>query len=545
MTRTLALFASIGVLGIACNEYEIVQEDKYESVQNESLAPDIAVDPTEIDFGSVYVDGVDEGETPPASLTETITVLNEGEGPLQISDIYFSGDVADTAAFEIGAITSPLIQPGGTATFYVTFSPDTSGNAGVSVLIDSNDPDESTVEVVLIGEGIAPVIDVTPTEFDFGTLYIGCDTTQQVTISNVGNAPLEISNLTLNTGSTDLTFASDLIGNLPYSINEGGSVTVDVTYEPFDDYSDISYLVVESNDPYTPQVTAVQEGAGEYYGIGSDIYEQPIRGQTDIIFAVDRSCSMYDDIENVQNNFGTFTTTMAGLDADYHIAATVEDDGCINGSDLYIDNTFTASQAADTITTMINLGASYGSNTERAFMLLESCLAESLGSSGCNYGLVRDDATLNLIGVSDEPEQSTQNYSVYVAAFQSLKDNPDDVILHAIGGDYPSGCSTASAYTGYYEATVATGGLFLSICSTSYASSLETLAEGSAQDLSSFELSDWPVPETIVVIVDGVTTTVGWEYNAVDNAIDFESDYVPEGGSTIEIEYALFGDCDL
>ena len=53
MTRTLALFASIGVLGIACNEYEIVQEDKYESVQNETLAPDIAVDPTEIDFGSV------------------------------------------------------------------------------------------------------------------------------------------------------------------------------------------------------------------------------------------------------------------------------------------------------------------------------------------------------------------------------------------------------------------------------------------------------------------------------------------------------------
>ena len=329
MTRTLALFASIGVLGIACNEYEIVQEDKYESVQNESLAPDIAVDPTEIDFGSVYVDGVDEGETPPASLTETITVLNEGEGPLQISDIYFSGDVADTAAFEIGAITSPLIQPGGTATFYVTFSPDTSGNAGVSVLIDSNDPDESTVEVVLIGEGIAPVIDVTPTEFDFGTLYIGCDTTQQVTISNVGNAPLEISNLTLNTGSTDLTFESDLIGNLPYSINEGGSVTVDVTYEPFDDYSDISYLVVSSNDPYLPEALALQEAAGELFGTNVDLYEQPIKGETDIIFAVDRSCSMNDDIENVQNNFGTFMTTMASLDADFHVAATVEDNGCI------------------------------------------------------------------------------------------------------------------------------------------------------------------------------------------------------------------------
>ena len=92
---------------------------------------------------------------------------------------------------------------------------------------------------------------------------------------------------------------------------------------------------------------------------------------------------------------------------------------------------------------------------------------------------------------------------------------------------------------------MATGGLFLSICATYWGTHLEALAEGSAQDLSTFELTNWPVPETLVVRVDGLTTTVGWTYNGTDNAIDFASDYVPEGGSTIEIEYALFGDCDL
>ena len=148
------------------------------------------------------------------------------------------------------------------------------------------------------------------------------------------------------------------------------------------------------------------------------------------------------------------------------------------------------------------------------------------------------------MGVSDEPEQSVNNYSYYVSLFQSLKSDPDDVIFHAIGGDYPSGCGSASAYTGFYEATVATGGLFLSICATDWGSHLEALAEGSTADLSSFELTDWPVSETISVRIDGITTTVGWEYNATDNAIDFDSDYVPEGGSTIEIEYALYGDCD-
>ena len=91
----------------------------------------------------------------------------------------------------------------------------------------------------------------------------------------------------------------------------------------------------------------MQEGTGELYGTNADLYEQPLKGMTDITFAVDRSCSMDDDIESVQTNFGVFTTTMASLDADYHVAATVEDSGCINGSDLYIDNTFSASQAQD------------------------------------------------------------------------------------------------------------------------------------------------------------------------------------------------------
>jgi hypothetical protein len=47
-----------------------------------------------------------------------------------------------------------------------------------------------------------------------------------------------------------------------------------------------------------------------------------------------------------------------------------------------------------------------------------------------------------------------------------------------------------------------------------------------------------------VVRIDGITTTTGWEYNETDNSVDFDESSIPEGGSTIEIEYALFGDCE-
>jgi hypothetical protein len=542
MTRNTLILASLGLFSLACNEYELVESEDFQDDLSSDAVPDIAVNPMVLNFGQVYVDGVD---APPAEVTEVVTVVNEGEGDLHIQDIYLSDA---NGPYEIGAISSVLVQPGGSAQFTVTFHPETATDSPGQVLIDSDDPDEATVEVQLMGEGIAPIISVSPTEHPFGSLYIGCEGEQPIEIENIGNAELIVDGFEYNTGSADLSFDSSdaeaAFGELPWSLQPEEVATVHVTYHPYDEYADSAYLFVDSNDPYTPRVMATQEGTGELYGTNADLYEQPLKGMTDIIFAVDRSCSMDDDIAAVQSNFGVFTTTMASLDADFHVAASVEDNGCINGSDLYIDNTFSASDASDTITTMINYGLSYGSNTERAFMMLESTLAEAVDSGGCNDGLLRDDATLNLVGVSDEPEQSVNNYSYYVSLFQSLKSDPDDVIFHAIGGDYPSGCGSASAYTGFYEATVATGGLFLSICATDWGSHLEALAEGSTADLSSFELTDWPVSETISVRIDGITTTVGWEYNATDNAIDFDSDYVPEGGSTIEIEYALYGDCD-
>jgi hypothetical protein len=538
--RRFTLMAVVGLTAAACNEYEIKETEETLADVDQDAAPDIAVDPVSISFDDVLA--YDDGSAPPLVETRTVTITNEGEGDLHLGEILLEDTTGPYSWSNLSAI---LIQPGGEATFTVEFDPNTAGEVTNKIFINSDDPDEPVVEVEIFGNGIAPVIELTPSEFNFGTLYIGCDADETFTVTNIGTADLVVSDIAFNTASEDLIHDLNEATNgpLPWTLSPGEEKQVTVSNIPYDEFQDIAYLMVDSNDPYTSTVMSTIEGTGLYFGKGTDVYEQPIKGTTDIIFAVDRSCSMYDDIENVQNNFDIFVDTMDALDADYHVAATVEDNGCINGSDLYIDRDFDPADAKATITTMINLGGSYGSNTERGFMLLESCLA-NIGSGDCNDGLIRDDATLNLVGVSDEPEQSVNNYTYYISLFQSLKDDPDDVIMHAIGGDYPSGCGSASAYTGFYEATVATGGLFLSICAVDWGSHLEDLAEGSTADLSSFALTQYPVPETIEIEVDGTTTTIGWTYNPSTNSIDFDSDYVPEGGSTIVINYALFGDCD-
>lgn len=537
----------IGVIGLtmACQEYEIKESNTGPNDLSDDGEADIVVNPPVINFPNLDATGGAEAQ-------EIVIVSNIGTVDLRIEDIYIDDE---TGPFSLNAITSPLIPPNGQAQFAVTFSPQTASNSRGYALIESNDPDTPVAEIQLNGVGVAPVIDISPSEYDFGTLYVGCDSSQPLTIANIGTADLVVDAFNWSTASNDLSFDAleQVNGSLPWTIAPNQSVDVFVDYAPLDELSDASFLTVSSNDPYLPEALVTQDGLGEIFAENTDYFEQPTQGSTDIIFAVDRSCSMSEDVANVTNNFGAFIGTLTAMDADFHVAATVGDSGCVNGPPMFIDSSFSVSDAQSTIVSMIDINNNvvpYASNTERAFVLFELFLQEAVDISGnpdpngCNYGVIRREAKLALVGVSDEPEQSPNSYSHYVSLFQGLKGNPDDVVIHAIGGDYPSGCGNNSAYTGMYEASVATGGLFLSLCATDWGAQLQALAEGSAQDLTSFELTQWPVPETITVRVDGQTTTIGWSYNPTDNAIDFDTDYVPEGGSQVEVDYAVYGDCN-
>lgn len=543
------LLSVIGLM-FACQEYEIKETNQGLNDLSDDGAPDIQVTPSVINFPNIDATGGTQAQ-------EIVIVSNVGDVDLHIEDLYVDDD---TGPFSLNAITSALIPPMGQAQFAVTFAPQTAANNRGYALIESDDPDTPVAEIQLNGVGVAPVIDITPSEYDFGMLYVGCDSSQPLTISNIGTADLIVDSFDWSTASNDLSFDAlePVNGPLPWTIAPSQSVDVFVDYAPMDSISDASFLTVSSNDPYLPEALVTQDGLGEIYDTHEDNFVQPLAGSSDIIFAVDRSCSMYDDIALMNQNFEAFVNTLQGMNSDYHVAAVVGDNGCVYGGDKFIDNSFSGGDAETTIATMIdcfsssncNMNVPYATYTEAAFSLFESFLSESVDINGapdpggCNYGVVRQNAKLNLVGVSDEPEQSVNTYGYYVSLFQGLKTNPDDVVFHAIGGDYPSGCGGNDAYTGMYEASVATGGLFLSICATDWATQLEALAEGSAQDLTSFALTQQPVPSTIEVDLNGLPTTVGWSYNPTDNAIDFDPDYVPEGGDTIEVSYAVYGDCN-
>lgn len=515
-----------------CQDYEIKGNTDVIDDVNDNSAPDILVTPDLIDFGLV---DATTGEI----RSSTVTIQNVGDGPLEIHNIEFENE-EDENSFSYSTIGSVLIAPGSSTSFIASYEALTAEERAARILIDSNDPDEPQSPVLLRAQGQAPVITLSPETYDFGTSYIGCESSVSITVGNSGNADLVVTDFDYITASTDLDFDpnSAIVGDIPFTIHPMGEAEIFVNYSPLDDYADEGFLRVTSNDPARPEAQAFQVAVGELYGENIDVFEQPIRGASDILFVIDNSCSMAEEQSNLASNFAYFATELYTLDLDFQVAVITTDNPDFRGDIMTPDT----SDFEDEFISQVMAGTGGSGDEKPAEMAYQS--TQLGGDAGPGSDFLRDDAMLAMIVVSDEPDSSPSSWSSYLRYFETLKDDTDNLVIHAISGDYPMGCGSASATNGIYEMTVATGGLYLSVCATDWASHLEALVEASAVDLSSFELTDWPVPESIVVRIDGINTTTGWTYNEADRAIDFDESHVPEGGSVIEVEYALFGDCE-
>lgn len=488
----------------------------------------LSLTPTGIDFGDL---AVLEG----ASATETLSLTSSCSTDRAIIDVSLSGDSAFLSGLSSGGLG---LAAGGVLSIPIQYTPEDAGSDSASLTITTDDPGIATFTATMTGNGIAPALSVSPLTTEFSETLVGCEQRQTIALSSTGNDDLIIDDLTFSTASSSFMLevgeAEALNGPLPWTLPPETSVAVDVAYAPLDEFSDSASLQIHSNDPVNPELLLTQTGSSVLVGETTDSFTQPSGLRSDILFAVDLSTSMGKIYRAFQEYFVHYLTTLASAGVDYRVAIVVQDSGQIYGSDAYIDAS-NVDEAESIAATM--LSGSAGNYAEMAFTLMSNSLNN-------DASWLREDAQLHLVGFSDESEQSSGTYSDHVSEFQALKDNPSDVVVHGIGGDYPSGCVIASAYTGIYEATVVTGGAFLSICTKDWGSTMESLAAHNTGSLNDFSLTELPVVDSIVITADGIEVTSGWSYDEDTNSVVFVGDSAPAGGSLIEISYALQGDCE-
>jgi hypothetical protein len=507
---------------LSCSDYEI-------SKIPPDPAPDITVEPLEIDYGVLF-SGHETG-------TADLTVQNVGNDDLNIGSVTL---VAGDQTFDIDTSFDTVLAPSETTEITISYIPLTFSENIDVIRINSNDPDEPAVDIPVRGQGDAPIISIDPDYYSFSDVYVGCEDYALINISNLGNIDLEISDIehfASLPSDFELNDYEPYYGMLPLVIMPGETVALEILYEPLDGFEDTSFLKIYSNDPMTPIAYADQDGNGDFEKWHSDRFDQDETMDVDILFVIDNSGSMGGNQTNFKSNFASFISVFSSAGVSYQIAFITTD------SSDFVDGAIVTAADPDPVSTVNNIVDSIGtrgSATEKG--LWYSYLATSSGPAAPGGTFLRDDARFVVIYVSDEKDWSSSHgmsTTDYVTHLRSLKSSSSLVVAHAVSGDYPGGCTAnggAEFGDGYYNVVTGLGGTFLSICASDWGMSMDTLARESIMR-SNFVLTEKAVDGTISVEVDGVEST-DWYFEDSTNSVIFT--LIPPEGSEITMTYAVW-----
>lgn len=164
---------------VGCSEYAVGSKPE----TPDPVFPKIEVDPTAIDFGEAPY-----GE----SLERPFTITNVGDAPLHLGDLAVVGD-----PFSLQLDPSDAeVSTGDSVEGSVVFSGG-SGEQFGQVKIPSDDPENPEVTIDLHGIPGLPGLLIEPNPLDFGIVEVGTDTTLEISLTNLGDEPLDLLNATV------------------------------------------------------------------------------------------------------------------------------------------------------------------------------------------------------------------------------------------------------------------------------------------------------------------------------------------------------------
>lgn len=220
-------------------------------------APQIAIANDTLNFGKVKV-----GE----SKTLPVIISNKGNLNLVLSSASdYSGD--PDASFSLNGLTNDItIKPNGVDTVYATFTPQsaTTNYNSTILYMNSNDNSNSSYAIYIKAQGSAtevtdPQITLNQSSINFGTVAPGKDSTVDFIISNTGKADLKVSAATINT--TDFQVVDFPANGLTISKNSTGTIKVKFVPTETGDYS--AKLTLATNDPDANYVKVPLSGTSE------------------------------------------------------------------------------------------------------------------------------------------------------------------------------------------------------------------------------------------------------------------------------------------
>lgn len=153
------------------------------------------------------------------SSAQTVTLTSTGTGTLSMSGFAVSGDFAQTNKCPAS------LTGGASCTVSIVFAPTARGTRSGTLSLNSNAPGTQP-SVSLSGTGVAPVASLSPASLTFAAQTVSTtSSSQNVTLSNTGDATLDISSVT---ASGDFAETN----NCGTTLSAGNHCTVSVKFTP-------------------------------------------------------------------------------------------------------------------------------------------------------------------------------------------------------------------------------------------------------------------------------------------------------------------------
>ena len=385
-------------------------------------------------------------------------------------------------------------------------------------------PPVTTTETTDTAVEPVPLIEVTPYDYDFGEVPIGCTEEYEVVISSVGTAPLVIDEF-IYINSPDLSMSYNF--TLPLVLQPGESASVLFEYAEDDLFKDNGKLYIYSNALGKSEQRVDHYGHGIAAGPQIDVYEHEQVNKADILFVIDNSCSMTEEQTELSENVEDFVDTLVLNNTDFKIAVITTDSDALAGP---IISRKTADPAKD-LSDIVQVGT--GGN---AFEMGQHMSMRALDSGGSlSKGFMREDASMSVIVVSDEDDYSPLADLDYHDFFMTLKE-PDLFFFHSVVGFGPvPGCATERGDR-YIDQSSYSSGLSLDIC-TSWGSGLTTIASPTYVIQEAFPLSKQALASSIEVFTGGELLTEGWYYDEATNTVYITDKSKIKGEELLQIVY--------
>jgi len=174
----------------------------------------LAANPTSISFANVQVS---------SSQKQTATLTNSGGSSITVSQATVTG-----SGFSLAGLSLPLsLGAGQSATFSITFDPQSSGSSRGGVAFTSNAAN-ATLNLPLSGTAVsAGSLAASPASMGFGSVSIGSSRTTSETLTNSGGSNLSISQATATGSGFSLSGLTP-----PLTLSPGQSTSFNVTFAP-------------------------------------------------------------------------------------------------------------------------------------------------------------------------------------------------------------------------------------------------------------------------------------------------------------------------